>query len=246
MPIHVHFLFNVCAGRKIKYVLQSFVGLFVTFVTWAPRKSLGCHIDRRIAKTRLCPLLSIFPIFLLSSHSKPPQSHDIKENINYRKQPRPGLPLRRFFSPRREPGHARLQKRPCCQGSRGKISEGKASLRAKITVLDEACDLADLKSVRAYAGALVKKLDGSKLDALVLNAGLGGTPVYTITVSPFVNCIATRLINLFEASVAIAFAGRRVRQDLSKQPLGTLSPHNTSSPASCQERPCGFSVFGST
>lgn len=63
-----------------------------------------------------------------------------------------------------------------------KIAAGDASKRQQITVLDEACDLADLASVRKYAGAVVASLAGSKLDVLVLNAGLGGTPVYTITV----------------------------------------------------------------
>ncbi|KAI9034037.1 hypothetical protein DFJ74DRAFT_700430 [Hyaloraphidium curvatum] len=67
--------------------------------------------------------------------------------------------------------------------ARDKISGSDAAVKECIVVLKEACDLSSLKSVREYAAVVISLLgkDGIKLDSLVLNAGLGGTPDYVVT-----------------------------------------------------------------
>lgn len=88
----------------------------------------------------------------------------------------------------------------------GTNGNGNGNGKGKAIVLDDVpLDLASLDAVRKYASAVETWLDSnaisSSLDALVLNAGLGGTPTHTITADGFDlifegNCLGHFLLTL--------------------------------------------------
>ena len=93
-----------------------------------------------------------------------------------------------------------------------KVAASTGYPRGSLVVLPEACDLASLASVRAYASAALAWLAGRRLDSLVNNAGIGGASTLRASADGFELIAATNHLGHFLLTLLLlpAVAGRRI------------------------------------